>query len=120
MFWTNRAHPDNVWADTVHGRATMKVADVILPDFHDTIAALQHKPPVAIGTLSMNVTWKGGGKLERVDDDEKDVGGTVVQGPASVWFHVESDDGFSYTSDRHGQKTLVAEVRSERNGVFHH
>ena len=108
-----------MWADTAHGRATLVVQDVILPDFHDTIAALQHKPPIAIGTLALKVNWKGGGERVRVDDDEKDVGGTFVRGPASVWFHVESDDGFSYTSDRHGQKTVVAEVWSERNGVFH-
>ena len=109
-----------MWADTGRGRAKLVVADVILPDFHDTVSALQHKPPVAIGTLTMKLTWKGGGKLQHVDDDEKDVGGTVVQGPASVWFHVETDNGFTYTSDREGQKTVVAEVRNERNGVFHH
>jgi hypothetical protein len=40
----------------VHGRGR-------LPDFHDTISALQHKPPVAIGTLTMTVRWQGGGKL---------------------------------------------------------
>ena len=119
MFWTTRAHPDNVWADTAHGRATMVVQDVILPDFHDTIASLQHKPPIAMGTLAMKVSWKGGGERVRVDDDEKDVGGTFVRGPASVWFHVESDDGFTYTSDPQGQQTVVAEVWSERNGVFH-
>jgi hypothetical protein len=119
LFWTARAHPDNVSADPARGRARFVVADVILPDFHDTISALQHKPPVAIGTLTMKVSWHGGGKLERVDDDENDFGGTVVRGPTSVWFHVDSDDGFNYTSDTHGQKTVAGEVWRERNGVFH-
>lgn len=119
MFWTARVHPDNVSADPSRGRATFTVADVILPDFHDTISALLHKPPVAIGTLALKVKWFGGGKPERVDDDVNDFGGTVVRGRTSVWFHVDGDDGFSYTSDTHGQKSVVGEVWSERNGVFH-
>lgn len=119
MFWTNRAHRDNVSADTARGRATMVVEDVILPDFHDTISALQHKPPVAIGTFAMKVRWHGGGQRERVDNDENDFGGTVVRGPTSIWFQVESDDGFSYTSDSHGQTSVVGEIWNERNGVFH-
>lgn len=119
MFWTTRAHPDNVSADTAHGRATFVVEDVILPDFHDVGSALQHKPPVAIGTLAMRLRWHGGGERERVDDDENDFGGTVVRGSTSIWFHVDSDDGFSYTSERNGQQSVVGEVWSERNGVFH-
>jgi hypothetical protein len=31
LFWTNRAHPNNVSADTARGRATFVVSDVILP-----------------------------------------------------------------------------------------
>jgi hypothetical protein len=119
LFWTTRAHPNNVWADPASGRATFVVQDVILPDFHDLVSALQHKPPIAVGTLAMKLRWKGGGERERVDDTENDFGGTVVRGPASVWFHVDSDDGFSYTSDKNGQNTVVGEVWSERNGVFH-
>jgi hypothetical protein len=97
----------------------MVVEDVVLPDFHDIGSALQHKPPIAIGTLAMQLTWHGGGQRERVDDDENDFGGTVVRGPASIWFHVESDDGFTYTSDPDGQQSIVGEVWTERNGVFH-
>jgi hypothetical protein len=96
----------------------MVVEDVILPDFHDIISAFTHQPPVAIGTLAMRLKWHGGGERERVDD-ENDFTGTVVRGPSSIWFHVESDDGFSYTSDTEGQQSLVGEVWSERNGVFH-
>jgi hypothetical protein len=119
LFWTTRVHPANVIADPEHGRAKMVVEDFLLPDFHDVLAALNHAPPVAMGTLAMKLRWHGGGKRERVDDDENDFGGTVVRGPTSIWFHVESDDDFTYTSDTEGQTSVVGEVWRERNGVFH-
>lgn len=68
----------------------------------------------------MRLRWNGGGKPEHVDNDENDFGGTVVRGTTSIWFHVESDAGFSYTSATDGQKSLVGEIWRERNGVFHH
>jgi hypothetical protein len=116
LFWTKRIPNDSVEVDLEHHKATLRVSDIDLEDYHNAGNALQDgpsKPAIA----SYTVRWSGG-KETHVHDDKQQFRGTYSLGKATVEWSAE-EAGLSYRSDPAStSETEFALLGRERNGVF--
>jgi hypothetical protein len=99
------------------GRATWTVEDFELEDFGTLGNALTHGAPIGAGVLTMTMTWSGAGEVTQVSDPANGFTGRRVTGSSHISWTVEMN-GFLFTADESGQKSLVSEVWKERNGNF--
>ena len=88
-----------------------------LPDFHDIVSALLHRPAVGTGIVDMTMTWTGGGETSHVSDAAVGFTGRRVTGTSHISFTVQTGSDI-LVADEAGQVSLVSEVWKERNGVF--
>ena len=117
LFWTAPIPVGSVAVSPGRGRATWMLEGFELPDFHDLVSALLHRPAVGTGVVDMTMTWTGGGQASQVSDTAVDFTGRRVTGSSHISFTIETGSG-TLVADEQGQVSSVSEVWKERNGVF--
>jgi hypothetical protein len=80
LFWTAPIPEGSVAVSPGRGRATWMLEGFELPDFHDIVSALLHRPAVGTGVVDMTMTWTGGGQVSHVSDTAVDFTGRKVAG----------------------------------------
>jgi len=111
-------HDSAVHVHPGNGRATLKLKNLELEDYHDINNALADGPSID-GIASYRAEWHGGHHKVRIHDPSQGFEGDFIEGKATIEFSASNDDGFRFVSDRASTSTTVsAVVGKERNGVF--
>ncbi len=98
--------------------ASLRLANLSVPDFHDVVKALQQRPPVATATLSFDIEWSGVVRRLRIENETDGFAGSYVEDIATAEWSAQQD-GFAFVSDPAStSQNLYAVIGRERNGVF--
>lgn len=122
LFWTVPVNPSAIVVNPQTGSATLRVANLAVPDFHDFFNSIATTPdPAPVPShVSFEVTWPGHGAVKEIDDADFDFSGRFVLSDATIAFTARNDAaGVVYRSNPEGQTTSDAGVGRERNGIFH-
>ena len=119
LFWTVPIAREAVDVQMGAGRARMRVTDLAVLDYFDTVNALfQFRNPVSVkAKCSFDVKWDGPvtsrGKVETPHTN-----GQLVESSATMTWSASNAQGFSFTSDPEPTTSVFAQLGRVRNGVF--
>lgn len=117
LFWTVRIPDDAVHIDLDDSRASMRVGDLDLEDYHTLKNAILDGPSVP-AEVSFTIKWSG--VIQRVEEESaaETYHGQFIHDTATVAWTAQ-EQGFRFVSDpAETSKTAFAEIGRERNGVF--
>lgn len=117
LFWTTRIPDDDVHIDLDDARASMRVDDLDVEDYHTLKNAILDGPSVP-ASVSFTITWSG--VIQRVEESSATemYRGQFIHDRATVAWTAQ-EQGFRFVSDpAETSTTTFAEIGREHNGVF--
>jgi hypothetical protein len=121
LFWTIPIPEDSVEVDVESGRASLKLANAVVPDHHSIPNSFSGDTvPPDPATLTLDIEWSASATRSVVTDNTN-FAASVVHNAARVAAraHVPTKN-LVFTTDRTPSTSVFAEVGRERNGVFFH
>jgi len=117
VFWTARIPTGSVHAHPGEGSASMSIKQMTIPDFGNVVRSLQGLPPLAMATVSFDISWSG--VIERYHATNENLPtkftGTFVRNTATMDWSA-TVGGSHLVGNPH--KSGIAIVGHERNGKF--
>ena len=78
MFWTIAIPTDSISVNFAAGKASFRVSDIDVEDYHDVVNALNDGPSVP-ATVSWDIRWSHAMGRTKIRDVENDFAGDFVQ-----------------------------------------
>ena len=119
IFWTTPIPNDSVSTNPGAGRATVRVRDVRVTDFHDIGNALFGGGPAPVpAVVTYEVHWAGVDERVNIESPTYGFAGEFVRNSAQMeWSAIRGD--YSFVSDPAStSSSIFAELGTERNGSF--
>jgi hypothetical protein len=129
LFWTIPIDSDHLHVDLDDGKASLRIAKLPIPDFHDLANNLtnghglssQMIPPIAPvqATVSFEVKWSGVSSRVKVVNDAMNFSGDFIKTGSTISWSSEQD-GFFFDSEDppNPARNIGAVIGREGNGVF--
>ena len=126
LFWTIPIDPDDLRVDLEDGRASLRVEDLTIPDFHDLANNLTNGlglgsiPPIAPvrATVSFDVEWSGVISRAKVVNEAQNFSGDFIKTGSTIKWSSEQDGFFFDSEDPNPARNIGAVIGRESNGVF--
>ena len=117
LFWTIAIPADSISVNFAAGKASFRVSDIDVEDYHDVVNALNDGPSVP-ATVSWDIRWSHAMGRTKIRDVENNFAGDFVQTVAQTAWSGQTATA-QFVSDPAG--TSVNEfslLAHERNGSF--
>jgi hypothetical protein len=128
LFWTIPLDPDALRIDLEDGRASLRVEDLAIPDFHDLANNLTNGhglsnppiPPIAPvrATVSFDVEWSGVISRAKVVNETQNFSGDFIKTGSTIKWSSEQNGFFFDSEEPNPLRNLGAVIGRESNGVF--
>ena len=130
LFWTIPIDPDDLRINLEDGRASLRVEDLTIPDFHDLANNLTNgqglstiKPPIppiapVRATVSFDVEWSGVISRAKVVNETQNFSGDFIQTGSTIKWSSEQDGFFFDSEEPNPARNIGAVIGRESNGVF--
>lgn len=120
LFWTIRIPDAAVDIRPGAGRASFRMADLSITDYHSIPNGLFHFAPPDAGRVTFDVEWSGVQSRSKVRnaDPNQHFGGELVTTATHVSWKGWIGSTLVFESDDNGQTTRFGQVGHEFNGAF--
>jgi len=128
LFWTIPIEPDSLRIELDDGRASLRIADLPIPDFHDLANNLTNGhglssssiPPIVPvpATVSFDVEWSGVISRAKVVNDTQNFSGDFIKTGSTIKWSSEQNGFFFDSEDPNPARNIGAVIGREGNGVF--
>lgn len=128
LFWTIPIDPDELRIDLENGKASVRVEDLAIQDFHDLANNLTKGhglsnppiPPVAAvpATVSFDVEWSGVVSRGKVVNEAQNFSGDFIETGSTIKWSSEQNGFFFDSEDPNPARNIGAVIGHESNGVF--
>ena len=117
MFWTIAIPTDSISVNFAAGKASFRVSDIDVEDYHDVVNALQDGPSVP-ATVSWDIRWSHAMGRTKIRDVENDFAGDFVQTVAQTAWSGETATAKFVSDPAATSLNEFSLLAHERNGSF--